>query len=35
MTQTEVIRMIESNMKNNPNRMIDHETAVKALDRLL
>lgn len=31
MTQEEIIGMIERNMNNNPNPMIDHETAMKAL----
>lgn len=31
MSQKEIIRMIKRNMNNNPNPMIDHETAIKAL----
>ncbi len=31
MTNQEIIRLVERNMKNNPNPMIDSETALKAL----
>lgn len=31
MTRQEIIRMIERNTKNNPNPLIDYETAMKAL----
>lgn len=31
MTRQEIIKMVERNMNNNPNPMIDHETAIKAL----
>jgi hypothetical protein len=31
MTRKEIVRMIERNMNNNPNPMIDYETAMKAL----
>ncbi len=32
MTKEEITKMVERNMKNNPNPMIDHETAMKALE---
>lgn len=31
MTKQEIIKLVERNMKDNPNPMIDHETAMKAL----
>ena len=35
MTKQEIIRLVERNMNNNPNPMIDTETGVKALKRLV
>lgn len=33
LTKKEIIKLVERNMKNNPNPMIDGETARKPLDR--